>query len=312
MPIPAIIAAAGTIIGSQIASQGARNVNAANIKLAREQMAHNEKLMDKQNAFSLDMWNRTNEYNDPLHQVERLKEAGLNPLYYGLDGSSADSFESAAANPYSLPSLSNPYASWQNLSSQFADIAVKQAQIDNLRADTAKKNNENITETQRRENMKIQQQKDVQEIENMKSLKSNTEAQTRSIEKGLEWMDRLNQAEVDYKESASKFSDAQTKRIEELIQGEKLLQAKGIEDFEYKWKVLMAQAEKDSALAGLSRLDIENYTLNHMQSGVFGSGLSIPNIIRRGKEFLKPKKDKPQEPLNLYGGESIDEMFSHE
>ena len=38
----------------------------------------------KQRQFSLDMWNRQNAYNTPARQMERLKDAGLNPaLMYG-------------------------------------------------------------------------------------------------------------------------------------------------------------------------------------------------------------------------------------
>lgn len=45
---------------------------------------YNSWLADKQNQFNIDMWNRTNEYNSPQAQMQRFKEAGLNPnLIYG-------------------------------------------------------------------------------------------------------------------------------------------------------------------------------------------------------------------------------------
>ena len=68
-------------------------------------------MMDKQNQWSLDMWNRTNEYNSPAAQIARLREAGLNPLYYGLDGTSANGLESAQALGYdraSMAGMTNP------------------------------------------------------------------------------------------------------------------------------------------------------------------------------------------------------------
>lgn len=46
------------------------------------------------------MWNMTNEYNTPAEQLKRLREAGLNPLFYGLDGSSASAMQSAQALGY--------------------------------------------------------------------------------------------------------------------------------------------------------------------------------------------------------------------
>lgn len=41
--------------------------------------SQNSRNVDKQNAFNLMMWNKMNEYNDPVKQVDRLKKAGINP-----------------------------------------------------------------------------------------------------------------------------------------------------------------------------------------------------------------------------------------
>lgn len=48
------------------------------------QAAANTRVARLQNEFNIDMWNRTNEYNSPQAQMQRLSEAGLNPnLIYG-------------------------------------------------------------------------------------------------------------------------------------------------------------------------------------------------------------------------------------
>lgn len=39
----------------------------------------NKKAAKKSYKYALDMWNRSNEYNKPINQVARLREAGLNP-----------------------------------------------------------------------------------------------------------------------------------------------------------------------------------------------------------------------------------------
>lgn len=70
-----------------------------------QQQEYNERMMDKANAFSLDMWNRTNAYNTPAAQLQRLNDAGLNPLYYGLDGSAAGNVSSAQALSNSMPNM---------------------------------------------------------------------------------------------------------------------------------------------------------------------------------------------------------------
>lgn len=53
---------------------------------AEKQRQWNEAMAEKQNAWNYEMWLKQNEYNSPEAQVERLRAAGLNPLYYGLDG----------------------------------------------------------------------------------------------------------------------------------------------------------------------------------------------------------------------------------
>lgn len=90
-------------------------------------------MMDKQNAWSLGMWNRTNQYNSPVAQKQRLLDAGLNPLYYGLDGSSANGLESAQALGYQQAGINveNPLQG-----------ALLQAQIENVQANTNKTNSE--------------------------------------------------------------------------------------------------------------------------------------------------------------------------
>ena len=115
----------------------------ANKWAATEQMKWTEEMMNKENAWSLNMWNKTNEYNDPSAQLERLKRAGLNPLYYGLDGSSASAFQSAQAQSYERANIENrpnpiEVASRTGLASAQArslekDLELKNAQIDKLR-----------------------------------------------------------------------------------------------------------------------------------------------------------------------------------
>lgn len=68
---------------------------------AEKQRAWNEEMMRQQNEWSLEQWNRTNEYNTPAAQRQRLLDAGLNPMYFGLDGNgNAGAFESAQALGY--------------------------------------------------------------------------------------------------------------------------------------------------------------------------------------------------------------------
>lgn len=111
--------------------QAQKDINQQNIDLAHEQMNWSNEQMDKQNQWNLDQWNRENAYNDPAAQIDRLRKAGLNPLFFGLDGNGNGAhLESASPSGYSLPNLRNPYADVDPLMA---------AQIANINADTQRK-----------------------------------------------------------------------------------------------------------------------------------------------------------------------------
>lgn len=254
---------------------------------AQKQREWNEAMQDKANDFSLQMWNMTNEYNSPSAQRARMEEAGLNPLYYGLDGSSANGFESAQALGFdraSASSFDNPITTAIESAMIPKKMEQLQAQIDNLNANTAKQGQETETEIKRRQQMEVQIQKDRQEIDNMIKSGELTGKNINLAEKALEWYDRLQQANVSYQESMSRLNDSTRNRINTLLPGEKELQNMQIEDFFKSWEKIDAELEKISVETGIAKEDLENYALNHSQSGVFGTGISIPNLIRGAKD----------------------------
>lgn len=63
-------------------------------KTMREQNAFNAQEAQKNRDYQTEMWNKQNAYNTPLAQLQRLKEAGLNP-YMMLNGGSAGNAQSA-------------------------------------------------------------------------------------------------------------------------------------------------------------------------------------------------------------------------
>lgn len=60
----------------------------------REQNAFNAQEAQKNRDYQTEMWNKQNEYNTPLAQRQRLKEAGLNP-YMMLNGGSTGNAQSS-------------------------------------------------------------------------------------------------------------------------------------------------------------------------------------------------------------------------
>lgn len=113
------------------------------------------KLVENQQQFQTDMWNKTNEYNSPAAQRERLEAAGLNP-YMMMNGGSAGTAQTMSGSSGAAPSggapsgqgvtppTATPYsADYSGITaglgraidvlSSMPDRKVKEAQADNLR-----------------------------------------------------------------------------------------------------------------------------------------------------------------------------------
>lgn len=91
----------------------------------------NKKSQKRAQEANLEFWNLQNEYNNPTSQMQRLRQAGLNPrLIYGSNASgasgNAESIAPAKAAEYSMP---NPLQDIQ----QFAEHRKSEATTDNLK-----------------------------------------------------------------------------------------------------------------------------------------------------------------------------------
>ena len=93
----------------------------------------NRKEISRQNEldrqFQLDMWNRTNDYNSPIKQMERLKAGGLNPnLVYGNGATTtANNITPIASKPLPAPNTGQVL---QSGIMQIADLEQKRMQND--------------------------------------------------------------------------------------------------------------------------------------------------------------------------------------
>ena len=83
--IGSILGGAGSLIGSIGNLFGQRAANKTNIAINKMNNEFNERMLEKQMAYNLDMWQRTNEYNSPAAMRQRLVAAGFNP-YMAISG----------------------------------------------------------------------------------------------------------------------------------------------------------------------------------------------------------------------------------
>lgn len=144
--LPAALTAAN--IGGNMLTQ--RWANRANQRMAADQRRWNEQqwyresqfsqqMQDRQNEFNLDMWNRANVYNSPASQMQRFKDAGLNPNLIYSKGTAGQAGGLTSA-PITTPNT-KPYQRAQNVAPkvnllEYMNARSLQAQTNNVDANT--------------------------------------------------------------------------------------------------------------------------------------------------------------------------------
>lgn len=89
-----------------------RETNRQNAEQARLNRLFQSEESEKNRAHTIDMWNRTNEYNSPSAQMERMQAAGLNPFTGDYNSQAATNPSSPTSSPSgSLASFSAPHVS---------------------------------------------------------------------------------------------------------------------------------------------------------------------------------------------------------
>lgn len=109
-------------------------------KRMRLQNQLNMQLAKYQNSLNLAQWERENEYNKPINQMARLKEAGINPrLAYG-DSASSTSVHSPELQAGSLSAPTNLGETMQTAFGQFQNTFNLLNQYQMMQAEIANKN----------------------------------------------------------------------------------------------------------------------------------------------------------------------------
>lgn len=139
-----IASAFGSLVG--MASQNS-NIN-KQLKAQQEENQKNREynlmLAQLQNAWNQEQWERENEYNSPVNQMKRLKQAGINPnLAYSngnmsnISASSPQMTSGASSLPVDMSALGQKATLGQAIQMALQNEAT-QAAIDNTRAQTRK------------------------------------------------------------------------------------------------------------------------------------------------------------------------------
>lgn len=181
----------------------------------------NEEQIDKQWKRNLEQWHRENAYNSPVQQVQRMKQAGLNPALAYMNGGS---FVPAATSPEAGASRATQYGVATQLDPlTMAQVDLMKAQAEDARASADQKEQKLPLE---KEGLSRQNEKLLVEIEDfrkkwelMEVEKQYKEAMRLNIKfdqvmRGKEYM--LQKREVEQKienmKSEKKLTDKQVER----------------------------------------------------------------------------------------------------
>lgn len=132
-----MIGGVGSLIGNIFGKKSNDNANKANMAINKMNNEFNANEAQKSRDYQTEMWERTNEYNDPSNQRKRNVAAGLNP-YMSIDNSNAASVSNAPQGNASSAAAMQPY-DYSNISGALASgmqaynsSRATDAQIDNL------------------------------------------------------------------------------------------------------------------------------------------------------------------------------------
>lgn len=215
MPIP--VAAAGAIGSAFIDAAAGQARDAIQYKRQRQLNKENNRFnadeARKQRAAAAASQTRQENYNSEVAQVQRLKQAGLNPalLYGGATSSSGVSSMSAAS---AAPSSYTPSGSQLDLSgalSGASDMDLQAAQVENLRTNTASQAEDVASKTTTNKYLdsktNIELLKMLQEYENLKK-------QGALSDKDLDWYERTKTATLAQIQAQTDKALAETTNIE--------------------------------------------------------------------------------------------------
>ncbi len=142
--MPTAAAGAAASAGTQLFGQA---IGAASQFFQNRQSQNwSRDMYKRQYADNIAFWEKQNKYNSPSAQMQRFRDAGLNPaLMYGGSVGGAAGNASPIKTPdvqkaqFNTPNFSGLATSGLTYINQLYDLEIKQAQSDNLRADNTVK-----------------------------------------------------------------------------------------------------------------------------------------------------------------------------
>lgn len=84
----ALVSGGASLVNSIFGTSSQDKANKTNLKIAQMNNDFNREMFEKQIAYNWDMWQANTEYNSAKSQVQRFRDAGINP-YLAMNGNNA-------------------------------------------------------------------------------------------------------------------------------------------------------------------------------------------------------------------------------
>lgn len=171
--------------------------------------------------FNLDMWNMNNEYNSLSSQIDRAKEAGVNPNAILGNGSNV------ASQPVKTNPMSGAQASYNSgMPAALLSQAKTIAEIEKIKAETKGKNLENDffqkTFDERVKQVGLETEKLSTEMQKDLADIGKTDIETKTLEKSFEYLGRMNETELQLmNQELTNLYNQNEKVIQEIITEQK-------------------------------------------------------------------------------------------
>ena len=319
------------LIGLQTASNLGSSV--FNFLTQKKQLArqrrHQMALAEYAHSKDVEMWNMANQYNLPQNQMQRLRDAGLNPaLVYGKGATTLASSQLPKYNAPTVDYQFNPGMRAPDVIGQYMNLRLGKARADNLTEQTRLANERTTTEMTRRHVMNMQAtQLDITNQQKQLSLDINRQFSLKerrlNYNRGLfdfettkiydrrtrstrlkQMKTSLNRAIFDLRMDKTYTPQERERKIDLLKQSYTLNQQKMyLNSLDANIKV--KQAEQMQKMIELRDLDVKNYevmkygTLGATVAGV-GAGIFATRtrwrrnrLQRQGKTSFQRYKSRP-------------------
>lgn len=263
--IAGLAGAGASMYGSQQAVEAVEKQNQGNMDLAKYKYQKD-----------LEMWNMTNEYNSPQAQMQRLKDAGLNPnMVYG-NGSAANqaakapSFEAPRLEAYQGQSRDYQSAVDSFVNSMMTAAQIKSMSIQNKIAEYDADYKMLLADNQRTENDRNRLRLQAEQ-EDYPSLRWRTKYETR--EKDLSASIKETEKDILYQRQQMNEIDLRMAEVREKMQQDEWLKLKAQVDTEIANANIRQHEGRDYEELGIRPSDpLWSRILGNALINVFGEG----------------------------------------